>query len=115
MHDLESFFWVLFWICIHYGPNGKDIGTTAFEHWNYDDDDKLAVSKQGVVADEVDFLGTTRRHFTAHYQPLIPLVNWLRRVVFPNGKRRRQPDLNLYCRMVQILRSLEDNLEISEE
>ena len=22
MHDLESFFWVLFWICIHYnGPN----------------------------------------------------------------------------------------------
>jgi hypothetical protein len=23
MHDLESFFWVLFWICIHYsGPAG---------------------------------------------------------------------------------------------
>jgi hypothetical protein len=23
MHDLESFFWVLFWTCIHYDAQGK--------------------------------------------------------------------------------------------
>jgi hypothetical protein len=23
MHDLESFFWVLFWICIHYTGSGQ--------------------------------------------------------------------------------------------
>ncbi|KAK1843023.1 hypothetical protein CCHR01_14328 [Colletotrichum chrysophilum] len=114
MHDLESFFWVLFWICIHYGPNGKDHGTSAFEHWNYEDDAKLAVSKQGVVADEADFLETVQRNFTAHYQPLIPLVNRLRRVVFPNGKRRRQSNLDLYSSMVEILRSMEDNSEVLE-
>lgn len=24
MHDLESFFWVLFWICIHYDRPGRE-------------------------------------------------------------------------------------------
>lgn len=31
MHDLESFFWVLFWICIHYDAQGKNIGPTEFD------------------------------------------------------------------------------------
>jgi len=30
-HNLESFFWVLFWICVHYNGLGKDIGPTKFE------------------------------------------------------------------------------------
>lgn len=30
-HDLESFFWVLFWICIHYDDQGKNVGPTEFE------------------------------------------------------------------------------------
>ncbi|KAH7124187.1 hypothetical protein EDB81DRAFT_847049 [Dactylonectria macrodidyma] len=41
MHDLESFFWV-FWICIHYNANGKDIGPTGFDNWNFESDDELA-------------------------------------------------------------------------
>ncbi|KAF9870758.1 hypothetical protein CkaCkLH20_11860 [Colletotrichum karsti] len=45
MHDLESFFWVLFWICIHYDKNGKDIGPTEFDCWNYESDTKLILSK----------------------------------------------------------------------
>ncbi|GJC89526.1 hypothetical protein ColLi_12364 [Colletotrichum liriopes] len=114
MHDLESFFWVLFWICVHYGPNGKDIGTTAYENWNYEEDDKLAASKKGVIDDEADFLDKAQQCFTAHYQPLIPLVNRLRRAVFPNGRRRRQPDLDLYSSMVRILRSVEDNPDVLE-
>jgi hypothetical protein len=35
MHDLESFFWVIFWICIHYDGSAKDVGATEFEKWNY--------------------------------------------------------------------------------
>ncbi|SPO06924.1 uncharacterized protein DNG_09618 [Cephalotrichum gorgonifer] len=38
MHDLESSFWVLFWICIHYDAQGKDIGPTEFDSWNYESD-----------------------------------------------------------------------------
>ncbi|RTE68179.1 hypothetical protein BHE90_017444, partial [Fusarium euwallaceae] len=45
MHDLESFFWVLFWICIHYDGQGKETGPTEFESWNYESDNKLVRSK----------------------------------------------------------------------
>jgi Fungal protein kinase len=32
MHDLESFFWVIFWICIYYnGPNEKSRVVPRFE------------------------------------------------------------------------------------
>ncbi|KAJ9646987.1 hypothetical protein H2199_001973 [Coniosporium tulheliwenetii] len=62
MHDLESFFWVLFWICIHYdGPNRKSRVVPRFEKWNYVDTEELAELKKGTVADEGDFLKTARR------------------------------------------------------
>ncbi len=40
MHDLESFFWVLFWICINYnGLNEKGEVkrriVPQYEKWNY--------------------------------------------------------------------------------
>src|SRR2546423_7049356 len=35
-HDLESFFWVLFWICVHYSsPNEESRVVPRFEKWNY--------------------------------------------------------------------------------
>ncbi|KAG8664734.1 uncharacterized protein FPOAC1_013514 [Fusarium poae] len=52
MHDLESFFWVLFWICIHYDGQGKVTGPTEFESWNYESDNKLVRSKVGTIGDE---------------------------------------------------------------
>ncbi|KAI1463197.1 uncharacterized protein F4812DRAFT_453675 [Daldinia caldariorum] len=72
IHDLESFFWVLFWIYVHY--KGPDQG-------------------QG------NFLRTTEENFTAYYQPLIPWVNRLRKAVFPNGGRWEREDRGLYSRM----------------
>ncbi|RSL46521.1 hypothetical protein CEP51_015915, partial [Fusarium floridanum] len=56
MHDLESFFWVLFWICIHYDGQGKETGPTEFESWNYESDNKLVRSKVGTIGDESIFL-----------------------------------------------------------
>lgn len=75
-HDLESFFWVLFWICIHYNGPGKEIEPTDFDCWNYEDDKKLAHSKKGIVDDEDDFLKTTVHkiaafcHFSCYWKCL---------------------------------------------
>ncbi|CAI6091430.1 unnamed protein product [Clonostachys chloroleuca] len=103
MHDLESFFWVLFWICIHY--NGPDGGKPVprFEKWNYVDTDELAELKKGEIADEEDFLKKADKHFTSHYRPLIPWVNRLRRKVFPNGGRWKRLEPELYSSMKKIL------------
>ncbi|KAI1382494.1 uncharacterized protein F4822DRAFT_423556 [Hypoxylon trugodes] len=103
MHDLESFFWVLFWICIHYNGPNEDIGRTEFESWNYESDGNLAGLKKGMVSDEGDFIKTTEECFTPYYQPLVPWVNRLRRVVFPNGNRWQKEDETLYPRMQTVL------------
>ncbi|KAF2627240.1 hypothetical protein BU25DRAFT_459022 [Macroventuria anomochaeta] len=41
MHDLKSFFWVLFWICIHYDGQQERI-VPRFDKWNYLDAEELA-------------------------------------------------------------------------
>lgn len=47
MHDLESFFWMLFWICIHYtGPGKEGEPIKQFENWNYDSPEVVAYSKR---------------------------------------------------------------------
>src|SRR5437868_12777836 len=57
MHDLESFFWVLFWICIHYsGPNESSRVVPKFEKWNYVDTEELAEIKKEIVDHEGDFI-----------------------------------------------------------
>ncbi|KAG6990275.1 hypothetical protein FocnCong_v020558 [Fusarium oxysporum f. sp. conglutinans] len=63
MHDLESFFWVLFWICIHYNGQGKATGPTEFESWNYETDNKLVRSKAGTIGDESIFLKIAEQSF----------------------------------------------------
>jgi Fungal protein kinase len=103
MHDLESFFWVLFWICIHYtGPRGG-AQVTGFERWNYEDTTTLAELKQGIVADERYFIKNITENFTPYYRPLIPWVNRLRRVVFPEGKQWERKDPILYSQMKAVL------------
>jgi hypothetical protein len=111
MHDLESFFWVLFWVCIHYdGPN-KERVVKRFEKWNYVDTEELAEIKKGIVADESDFLKTSDAIFTTHYKPMIPYVNRLRRKVFPDGRRWRDPNPKLYLDMKQILQVAQNELK----
>jgi hypothetical protein len=103
MHDLESFFWVLFWICIHCkGPDEHRV-VERFDKWNYIDTEELAQQKKGQVSHEGDFIRTAKENFTPYYQPLIPWVNRLRKAVFPNGGRWEREDRGLYIRMRQIL------------
>lgn len=112
MHDLESFFWVLFWICIHYNGPGKEIGPTDFESWDYEDDNKLGLSKKGVINDEEDFLKKAEKVFTPYYRPLIPWVNRLRRKVFPHGRRWKRLEPELYSSMKEILREAQKDPEM---
>jgi hypothetical protein len=103
MHDLELFFWVLFWICIHYDGLNRERVVPRFEKWNYLDTEELAGAKKGIVDVERDFLKIVQTNFTPYYQLLIPCVNKLRRKVFPNGERWMNHNAQLYQDMKQIL------------
>ncbi|KAL7793734.1 hypothetical protein V8C37DRAFT_378051 [Trichoderma ceciliae] len=76
MHDLESFFWVLFWICVHYvGPNKTRHKTSSFNNWNTMCDRELAGAKMIVISDSTDFCKEANSSFTTYYKPLIPLMD----------------------------------------
>ena len=45
--------------------------------------------KKGTVANKEDFLKTISNNFFLYYQPLIPQVNRLQKVVFLGGRRRK--------------------------
>ncbi|KAL2809727.1 hypothetical protein BJX63DRAFT_434895 [Aspergillus granulosus] len=105
MHDLESFFWVIFWICIHYdGPTKKSKVIPMFERWNYADMEELAFWKQGIVSVPQNFIMMVDKNITPFYRPLAPWLNRLRKVVFPSGKPFKNPDLALYSKMKRVLR-----------
>ncbi|OAX84081.1 hypothetical protein ACJ72_01560 [Emergomyces africanus] len=112
MHDLESFFWVLFWICIHYDELGKGRTVPRFEKWNYVTTEELAGMKIGVIAAEDVFLKTMNDNITVHYQSLIPCVNKLRRHVFPGNGRWNTPNPNLSSKMKQVLQEAQSDLEV---
>ncbi|KAH6883929.1 serine/threonine-protein kinase Sgk2 [Thelonectria olida] len=104
MHDLESFFWVIFWICSHYnGPNESRV-VSRFEKWNYVDTAELASSKKGVIDDEGDFLQIMDEYFITYFRDLMPWINRIRRKVFPNGERWKKSNPKLYSEMKEILR-----------
>lgn len=109
MHDLESFFWVTFWICIHYEGPGKGRVVARFDKWNFVDTDELAGMKKGEISDEADFIRSANEYFTEYYRPLIPCINTLRKAVFPNGRRWAKEDPGLYDRMKAILRGARED------
>ncbi|KAK3369484.1 hypothetical protein B0T24DRAFT_708101 [Lasiosphaeria ovina] len=71
MHDHESFFCVLFWICIHYKGTGRGRIVPEFDKWNCLDMATLAYINQGQVSDERDFIRLAQENFTPFYRPLI--------------------------------------------
>lgn len=63
------------------------------------------------MGDERDFLKAAEENFTPYLQPLIPYVNRLRRKVFPDGGRWRNPNPKLYLDMKEILRVAQYDLK----
>jgi hypothetical protein len=103
MHDLESFFWVLFWICIHCDGPGEGKVVALYDEWNYAGTTELAKLKRGTVYGERDFVKETEDYFMPYWRPMIPWVNRLRKVVFPGGQRWSKEDSRLYADMRAIL------------
>ncbi|EKG12740.1 hypothetical protein MPH_10153 [Macrophomina phaseolina MS6] len=112
MHDLESFFWVLFWICIHYEGPGRGRVVERFDKWNYMNTEELAGIKLGVVANKGIFLRTVTDNFTEYYQSLIPWVDELRKEIFPNGGIWEREEPELYSRMMDILREAREDSRV---
>lgn len=110
MHDLESIFWVLFWICVHYnGPEEKQAVDPQFEEWNYFDPTVLGTQKTGqigMIFEKVD--GSV----TPFCKPLLPCLKSLHDQVFPDDKPRRTEDLELYSGMKRVFKEARDNFEI---
>jgi hypothetical protein len=114
MHDLESFFWVLFWICIHYNGPDEKLVVPQFDKWNYVHMEELAKLKLGTVADEEIFRQTATDYFTPYHERLIPWVNRLRRAVFPGGRKWKEEDRDLYARMKEILQEAQKDPNVAD-
>jgi hypothetical protein len=102
MHDLESFFWVFFWICVHWnGPGHMRRQAREFEKWNYDSTEELAKKKSGQVSNRI--FNTVDANFTTYCKPLIPCLRELHGVIFPGGTPWLEEDRQLYSRMRNVL------------
>jgi hypothetical protein len=112
MHDLESFFWVLFWICIHSNGPHKDIVVSHFDKWNYANTEELALLKMGTISNDNIFLKEVMKHFTEYHKPLIPWVNRLRGVVFPDGEAWTSENKGLYSQMREILQDARNDPKV---
>lgn len=111
MHDLESFFWVVFWICIHYtGPGKESRYVDGFKDWNYKSTEYLAIFKRGLVSEEESFDKTMSVFFTGYCKGLIPCVKELWKIVFPGGKRWKIEDRSLYTQMKAVIEKARDSL-----
>lgn len=115
MHDLESFFWVLFWICIHYNGSSGSRVFPEFDKWNYANTEELAALKKGTVSDEEDFIRAAEENFTPYYQSLAPWVNRLRKVIFPNNVRWKKEDRGLYTRIKEVLQEARKDPKVLKE
>jgi hypothetical protein len=82
-----------------------------FDDWNYMTTSALAVMKSGIVADRI-FLRKMVEVVTPYFQPLIPWLDKLRRIVFQNWEGE---DEELYEKMKQILRRAMDDPAVKAE
>lgn len=116
MHDLESFFWVLFWICTHYtGPKGANRVVSEVDDWNFLTMEAFAMLKAGAIGDEGLFLTKMIASVTPYFQPLVLWINKLRTIVFPNDKKWRVEDEELYERMKEVLREAMTDPKVQAE
>jgi Fungal protein kinase len=114
MHDLESFFWVLFWACVHCTGPGGHRRVSKFQSWDFESTETLAKIKKGSVDEEDKFTKEVDENVTTYCAPLIPCIKELRKVVFPEGKRWLREDRQLYSRMKSILQQASDKLDTLE-
>ncbi|CAD6454337.1 86454505-3836-429b-94a0-5ea2f7e49227 [Sclerotinia trifoliorum] len=113
MHDLESFFWVFFWICVHWnGPEWPREDKQEYSNWNHADPKNLGKMKSGTVLGKSEFVEEVESNFTYYCEPLIPCIKQLHEVVFPDGKRWSTENRRLYSQMKSVLENAREALEV---
>jgi hypothetical protein len=118
LHDVESFFWVLYWICCSStGPNKREI-SEEFEKWNFQNPETLADIKTGKIA-EWRYEKHIETNFTKYYRSLIPWAKRLCQLIFPHGKPLRLTDdakiSSIYTEFEEILTQAINDKEVCDE
>lgn len=103
MYTIESFFWLLFWIAVHWNGLGQEPSVSKYDSWNSKNTEELAEIKKGKVDEEDKFNEELEKNVVAYYRPLIPCIQELRKVVFPEGRRRTSEDPTLFSQMKAVL------------
>lgn len=115
MHDLESFFWVLFWMCHHCTAPGEETrDMTDFKRWTLNPALEVAELKQCLVDDKSYFYGEISFSSTPYCRDLVPCIEELRNVVFPGGQRWATQDDGLYLRMTEVLEKARDAIRVAD-
>ena len=109
MHDLESFFWVLLWMCMHWNGPGKDDTKSKLESWNFLDIEDLVRSKIGFVSKQL-FLKNPPE-FTSYCFKLRKCVQELHGILFPDYQVWEFPDKKAYSDMQRVLKIAAEELE----
>ncbi|EFP93001.1 FunK1 12 [Puccinia graminis f. sp. tritici CRL 75-36-700-3] len=105
--DLESFFWVFIWICIHY-PDDQRKGLSEVTHWNQYTPEGLGASKSGYLTHP----GFLTKHFTPQYQQSQPLLDCVTRFakIMSNEQIREQKSAILYQQILKNLQQAQEEL-----
>lgn len=104
MHDLESIFWVLLWVCVHWdGPDRARRKVKGFDDWNCKPTTELAKLKIGMMSEGDKFQEEMKQNFSPYCKSLIPCMQELRKAVFPEGKRWLMKDKKLYSQIKAVL------------
>lgn len=111
IHDKESFFWLLFWICVHWNGPGQDLSRSEYDSWNLKNTEELAREKAGLIIEEEKFMYDVEKIFTPYCRTLVSCIQDLREVVFPGGKRRRSEDPTLHSKMTNLLAKAREDLD----
>ncbi|KAI7948405.1 hypothetical protein MJO29_010070 [Puccinia striiformis f. sp. tritici] len=110
--DLESFFWVLIWICIHY-PEDQSNVISPLASWHAHNSKDLAGIKRRLLSEEPQELTGL---FTAQYrnQHLFDCVIKFAQLMSDRGIRSRD-DTELYNAIFEILRQAQGMLREEEK
>ncbi|KAG6059780.1 hypothetical protein E4U32_003815 [Claviceps aff. humidiphila group G2b] len=122
LHDLESFFWVLFWICIHYGSPGEKPRILAkYDKWNYVNNVNLLARKQTILSTHVLFEAALE-DVTPYYEPLIPWIYRLRNLlpfvaaaptqVYRSQRLPKPPGDELYSDLIKVLQMAQQDPKV---
>jgi serine/threonine protein kinase len=104
LHDLESFFWVLFWMAVHHNGPGQQLSQhDTYTRWATEPASKVAMIKAGLVSDDAIYANDLKRDCTAYCEPLIPVLHKLRLAMFSGSQLTTSDGAILYERMSRIV------------